>query len=432
MQQQPENSGKELKVGGYTAHYTLIICSLLYLVNYMDRQIMAAVLEPMKLALGLSDTQAGSLQTIFLLGIALCSLPVSFLVDRWSRRKAISVMAILWSIGTLLTGFGRNFISLALPRALVGVGESGFSAGGTAIISASYKPESRGKVLGVFNLVIPIGAALGVVLGGYLSKNYGGWSTPFFAFAVPGIVLGILALFMRDYKTVKNLDERGHKRGLFSSAFMLFRIPTLKWLYIGYGIRNIMNFSVLAWLSAFFMRSRSIDEAKAGMLAGGVLLMAMFGAIIGGILADAWQKKNNRARMLLPVIGDSLAAIILIIALYLNMQNLGFLVILLWGAMVMLGTPALTAVTQDVVPPAVKGFSYGIALFSMYFLGGAWGPILVGTFSDVFGGGAEGLKNALYIASLSGFVASVVLWLGSRTYADDMAKVRDTTLQEEK
>ena len=432
MKQQPDKSGEKYKIGGPSAHYTLIICSLLYLVNYMDRQVMAAVLEPMKLALGLTDTQAGSLQTIFLLCIAFCSLPVSFLVDRWSRRKAISVMAILWSIGTLLTGLGRSFLSVALPRALVGVGESGFSAGGTAMISASYKPESRGKVLGVFNLVIPIGAALGVVLAGYLSKNYGGWSTPFFVFAIPGVALGILALFMRDYKTVDNLDEMGNKRGLFSSAAMLFRIPTLKWLYIGYGVRNIMNFSVLAWISAYFMRSRSIDEAQAGMLAGAVLLMAMFGAIIGGFFADAWQKKNNRARMLLPVIGDSLAAIVLIIALYLNMQNIGFYVILLWGVLVMLGTPAITAVTQDVVPPAVKGFSYGMALFCMYFLGGAWGPILVGRLSDVFGGGAEGLKCALYVAALSGFVASVVLWLGSRTYPDDMAKVKDATFQVEK
>ena len=205
------SGGKEYKIGGWSAHYILIICSLLYMVNYMDRQVLSAVLEPMKIDLGLSDTQAGSLQTIFLLSIAFFSLPVAYLVDRWSRRKAVALMAIFWSAFTYITGLGRNFIGVLIPRALVGVGESGFSAGGTAMLTAVYPPESRGKVMGVFNLVIPVGAALGVILGGYLSKNHGGWRTPFFVFAIPGIILGILAFFMRDYKTVDHLDERGKK-----------------------------------------------------------------------------------------------------------------------------------------------------------------------------------------------------------------------------
>jgi len=89
------SGGKEYKIGGWSAHYILIICSLLYMVNYMDRQVLSAVLEPMKIDLGLSDTQAGSLQTIFLLSIAFFSLPVAYLVDRWSRRKAVALMAIL-------------------------------------------------------------------------------------------------------------------------------------------------------------------------------------------------------------------------------------------------------------------------------------------------------------------------------------------------
>lgn len=260
------------------------------------------------------------------------------------------------------------------------------------MLAAVYPPESRGRVMGVFNLVIPLGASLGVILGGYLSKNHGGWQTHFFVFAIPGIILGILAFFMKDYKTVEHVDESGRKKGFLSAAVLLFRIPTLKWLYIGYGVRNIMNFSVLVWLSAFLMRGQNIAEDRAGMLSGMVFLMAILGALAGGILSDTWQKKNRRARMLLPVIGDILASIVLIVAVTLDMKGPGFIVVLLWGAMVMIGTPPLTAVTQDVVTPAVKGLSYGMSVFSIYISGGGWGPIVVGGISDALGGGAGGSR----------------------------------------
>lgn len=423
---------REYKIGGWSAHYILIICSLLYMVNYMDRQVLSAVLEPMKLDLGLTDTQAGSLQTLFLLSIAFFSLPVSYLVDRWSRRKAIAFMAVFWSIFTYITGLGKSFIGVLLPRSMVGVGEAGFSAGGTAMLTAAYPPESRGKVMGVFNLVIPLGAALGVMLGGAISAKYGGWRAPFMVFAVPGIILGILAYFMKDYKTVDHLDETGKRKGLVSSAVSLFKIPTLKWMFIGYGIRNIMNFSVLVWLSAFLMRSHNIAEDRAGVLSGMIMMMAILGAILGGILSDAWQKKNRRARMLLPVIGDILAAIVLITALSLDMKGAGYIIGLLWGAMVMLGTPALNVVSQDVVVPAVKGLSYGMTVFCMYVFGGGWAPIIVGRISDAMGGGAEGLKTALIIVAFSGFIAAFFEWLGSRTYAADMDRVKGFVLESEK
>jgi MFS family permease len=426
-----DSNAKTYKVGGWSAKYILIICSLLYMVNYMDRQVLSAVLEPMKLDLGLTDTQAGSLQTVFLLSIALFSLPVAYLVDRWSRRKAIAIMAIFWSAFTYITGLGKNFLGVLIPRSLVGVGEAGFSAGGTAMISAAYPPESRGRAMGVFNLVIPLGAAIGVILAGSLSAKSGSWRTPFYVFAVPGVILGILAFFMKDYKTVEHVDESGRKKGFLSSALLLFKIPTLKWLYIGYGVRNIMNFSVLVWLTAFLMRTREIPVDKAGMLSGLVMMMAIVGAIVGGVLADLWQKKNRKARMFLPIIGDFMAAIILIIAVLLDFKGPGYVVGLLWGAMVMLGTPALNAVTQDVVVPALKGTSWGMAVFCMYVFGGGWAPIVVGAISDALGGGVPGLRNALIIVAFSGFLAAFVLWLGSRQYPADMDKVKDAVLEAE-
>jgi len=183
---------KEYKTGGWRAHYVLIICTLLYTINYMDRQVFSVTLQPMKMELGLTDAQCGLAFTVFMLGMALFSFPVAHMVDRWSRRKSLGLMAMLWSAFTFLTGFANNFITVLIPRAFVGLGEAGFVPGGIAMVGASYDKEKRGRVVGIFHIAIPLGALLGVMLGGFLSAKYG-WRTPFYFFAVPGIILGVLA-----------------------------------------------------------------------------------------------------------------------------------------------------------------------------------------------------------------------------------------------
>ena len=151
-------------------------------------------------ALKLTKTQVGWIQNFFLLSIGLFAIPVSYLVDRWSRKKGISLMALLWSVTTFVTGLGTGFASVVIPRVGVGVGEAGFGPGGTALIGASYKPEERGHKLGIFNMFIALGIVAGLLLGGFFAQKWG-LAAPFFVFAVPGIILGILALFMQDYPT---------------------------------------------------------------------------------------------------------------------------------------------------------------------------------------------------------------------------------------
>jgi MFS family permease len=422
---------REYPVGGIGAHMVLAVMSLLYLINFMDRQVLSAVLEPMRIDLGLNDFQAGAVQTIFLLGIALFSFPVAYLADRWSRRKAVALMAVIWSVFTFLTGLGRSFLGVVIPRAIVGVGEAGFTAGGTAMVSASYPSRSRAAVLGVFSLFSGLGAVMGVVLGGVISKKFGGWQTPFFVFAVPGLILGVAAFFLRDYKTADEVDAAGKRLGFFSSAAALFRIPTLRWLYLGHVMHNVMAFSMLTWLSAYFMRSRGVAEDKAGMLLGIISLMAVVGAPLGGVLADLWQKKNPRGRMLWAAVADIAAALFIVVALFLNVAGVGFGLALIWCFFTMSALPALASITQDVVKPGLKSMAWGMAVFVMYILGGGWAPMLVGMISDSLGGGAEGLRIALMIMSGGGLVGGTLFFFGSRHYPADQEKVGDHTLEKE-
>jgi len=194
------------EVGGRKATFVLIVCSALYMVNYMDRQVLSVVLEPMKHDLGLSDAQAGLLQTGFLISMGLFAIPLSYLVDRWSRSKAISLMAVFWSAATFVTGLGKSFLGVFIPRVLTGTGEAAFSSGAIALISASYPEQDRSKKLAVYNLFLLFGVAAGMILGGHLSAHHGGWRTPFFVFAVPGVILGVFAWFMQDYKNPSGAD----------------------------------------------------------------------------------------------------------------------------------------------------------------------------------------------------------------------------------
>lgn len=138
-----QNGEQEYSAGGRNSTYILTVCTLLYTVNFIDRQVFSAVMEPMKIGLGLTDTQCGILQTVFILGVALFTFPASHLIDRWSRKKPIVIMSIFWSIFTYCTGIATSFISLLIPRTLVGIGEAGFSAGGTALITANSAESSR-------------------------------------------------------------------------------------------------------------------------------------------------------------------------------------------------------------------------------------------------------------------------------------------------
>ena len=415
------------KTGGWSAHYILIICTLLYVINYSDRQVFSVVLQPMKVELGLSDAQCGLAQTIFILGMALFSFPIAFLVDRWSRNKTIGIMALLWSLFTFLTGFARSFTSLIIPRSLVGVGEAGFTAGGVAMVSAAYPHDKRARVLGVFNIGIPLGAALGMIVGGAISAAMG-WRWAFYVLAFPGVILGILAFFMRDYKTSHSQTGEKVKVNFWKSIGDLLKIRSLRWYFLGYGVLNFMTVSALVWMPALMMRLTGMNEAQAGVIVGGWGLTAIIAAPLGGYFADLWQKKTGKGRLHLPATVTILAAVFLLVIILLKLGPVGIALGFLYGMLAVMGSPALNSISQDVVPAAHKGLSMGMAVFGSYMLGGAWGPLVVGAISDGLGGGAEGLTTALLITCVAGFLGGIILLIAARTYPADMEKVRQETL----
>jgi len=391
------------------------------MINYVDRQVLSITVEYMRLDLGLTDTQIGIIQTTFFMSMAVFAFPAAYLADRWSRKKAIAIMGLVWSAFTFITGLGRGFWGVIVPRSLVGVGEAGFTSGGIPMIAAAFSSKVRARAMGVFNMAMPIGGAIGVVLGGYIAKTYG-WRMAFFVFAIPGVILSLLALLMKDYSAEDCKNESDRKISFFTTIITLFKIPTLRWIYVGYAMQNITLFSFLTWGPAFIMRTQKIDSTQAGLVIGLISIMAIFGAVIGGFLADFWQKRNERGRMLTAAFGLLASSIVLIISMYFDLKGIGLVFGVLWGILVVIPIPAITAVTQDVAPPSARSASWGMNAFCCYVLGGAWAPLLVGAISDGLGGGGYGLKIGLLISSIGGFAGAMLYGISSKSYSADLKK----------
>jgi MFS family permease len=426
---------KKFKVGGKRATFVLIICSLLYCVNWMDRQVFSVVTAPMMYDLNLTKTQVGWIQNAFLLSIGFFAIPISYLVDRWSRAKSISLMAMLWSAATFITGLGSSFMSVLIPRVSVGVGEAGFGPGGTALIGASYKPEERGHKLGYFNMAIAAGVMIGLVLGGFVAQRWG-WAAAFFVFAIPGIILGILALFMQDYPTRPKAETGA---SFWKNFITLAKIPTLRWLYFGWGLYMLTIMAVAHWNVALLIFKFKLGVAQASNIMAGILFVSLFAYPLGGWLSDKWEKKHPGGRMRYAALCSFGGAITAVLYFYFafilytgtfwewgGLLIVGLLFYLLHTLIIAgVGGP-VGATTQMVVPVHLKSLSFGVGMTCMYGLGGGWGSGIAGMIADSVGTGQRGdwlgltygLMVVCTVAVLAGFC-----WLrAAHHYKTDIQK----------
>ena len=278
---------------------------------------------------------------------------------------------------------------------------------------------------------VPLGVALGSVLAGAIAKTQG-WQAPFLYFAIPGIILGILALFMKDYKSVAKTEATGVKVTFGQSIKALFKIPSLVWALVGYGLANIMSMSFLFWTPAFVGRAWGVDIVAANAVMVPIVLAAIVGSPLGGILADVWFKKDPRGRLYIPAITIILSAFCLAAGLYFQFKGIGMAFVIAYGVLNVMALPCLSAISQDVSPAAQKGLVWGLMVFCMYVFGGGWSPYLVGAISDALGQGAQALGTALTIACIGGVLGGICYFMAAKPYPADMDRVQHEQLMAEK
>jgi predicted MFS family arabinose efflux permease len=423
---------KKTKNGDYlfSRRYTsfvFILLFLLYMFDYIDRVIVTSMFTTIERDLGITHTQSGLLVSAVYWSIVLLTFPVSILVDRWSRRKTIAIMAVLWSIATALCALTGTFTQLFLTRMLIGVGEAGYAPGGTAMMSGMYPENKRAKMMGLWNASIPMGTALGVLLGGVIATHWG-WRHAFGLVAIPGFIVAVTFFFVKDYKTVdlSYSDAQHHKVKMKLKDIVneFITKPSLIYTYFGMAAMVFVTTSMITWLSSYFEVTRGLAPGKAGVLSSSVMGLAIVGAPVGGILADRWRKRNVKARLLFPTFSTLGAALFLFVALFLTKGTIQYINFLCFGVLTTMFVSAAAAVTQDVIHAGLWAASYAIAVVIQNLLGASLAPVVLGKIYDNYD-----ITTAFSLLPFILLLAALLFFMGSRYYVRDLNKVPSIDLE---
>jgi len=425
-------SEKTYKVTKGQAASILIVMMVLYIINYADRSILSVVLQQIKVSLGFSDTELGIIQSAFQITVGLLTVPLGFLVDRWSRRKVAGIMALFWSAATFLTGMCTSFLGLLFVRAAVGVGEDGFTTLGSGWLSVAFSKAKRAMVIGIFGIGGVGGSALGMVVGGYLVTATGMWQVPFFVFAVPGVIFGIWAFFLKDYQSPRMEGGAWFNRQYFNNWVQHFKTKSYILTILGQTCWGMIALTWLGWVPAFMMRAYEMSAAQAGGILGAAALFGILGSLCGGFIADAWYKKNKGARVYLMTIVQFLFASVTGVTIYyMGSVPTSVISVLLIVQMLIGGTISslIFSLAMDVTPVSHRFSSYGVVVTCIYVVS-AIGPWIVGAVSDAIGGGAAGIRAGFLWLLPIAFASVIFYGVNCRYYPKESQNVSDTVLAE--
>jgi len=421
---------REYKLSKFSSYYIFTLLFLLYFFDYVDRMVVTSLFPFIKQEYGLTDAQAGMLVSTVYWSIVAFVFPVSILVDRWSRKKTIGVMALIWTVATVACGYTKTFSQLLMARSAIGIGEAGYAPAGTAMLSGLFPSEKRSRMMGFWNISIPLGIAVGIALGGFIAQKWG-WRHAFGVVALPGAIVAILFFFVKDYKTVELVKteacETGANRVRMSKTdiFRSFiQVPSLILTNIAFIGCIFANNAIMTWLPSYLNRVEGIPMAQAGLKTGFLMLMALIGLPLGGWLADLWFKKKVSSRMLLPAITSFLSALTLFAAFSLLSGKAQFNMLLVMGVVNSMFSPAAITVTQEVIHPGLRAISYSICVVIQNLLGASLAPIVIGALSDAYG-----LKVAMTILPVFLLLSSLLFFIGSFFYEKDLNKVEKVTLE---
>jgi MFS transporter, Spinster family, sphingosine-1-phosphate transporter len=414
---------------GY-ARYVLAVMVGINFLNYMDRYVGAAASPLIQKEFHLSDTLVGLLGSAFLIVYAVAALPFGYWADRGVRKTVVAAGVAIWSVATLFTGFARNFVQLFLSRAVLGIGEASYYPAGTSLLSDYFPKEQRGRTMSVWGAGSAFGIAVGFAGGGYIAEKFG-WRSAFFFAAVPGILFALLAFGLRE-PLRGSVESRGQAVEKTLDAgprnfVQLLRIPTLRATIFSQVLLYFVLASNAFWLPLVLTRRFNLSVSKAGLLAGVVLVAGgLIGTLAGGWIADRRALKNPAAHLEVGIAGFLLGAVFISIALVAPM-NIGPIPVfapafLLAVVCLYLYSGPFTAVSQNVVSPALRASAVTMLLFVSHILGDSHAPFDVGWISDRVGS----LQNALLITSPTLLVlAAVVAATGLRTVRRDVQTMED-------
>jgi len=423
----PAGAQDEYIIGRGAAWFAFAMTMGLMLFDYIDRQVIVSLFPYLKSEWALSDKQLGLLVSVVSVTVALGGLPVALLADRYSRVKSIVAMALAWSLATISCMFTRSYSPLFAARAVVGLGEAGYGSVGAALIASVFPLRLRSALLSAFFAAASVGSVLGVLLGGVIAARWG-WKAAFGVVGIPGLVLALLYLGVRDYRTVDltpQLTRATHTPGnaLKHIIGVLARTRTLLWVCAGAAVQLIVVSAVWAWLPSYLNRVHGMAPDQAALKAALVVLCGAAGTVVWGAVAD--RRGAVRPRLKLHTVAMVCVATTLVLVPTFGAHAAGialapqaqFALIALGGFLMTCSVGPASAVVIDVAHPGVR--ATGAAVLSLFqnLFGLAIGPFLAGALSDAFG-----LESALTAICGLGAVSALLFLGASRSYESDMQR----------
>ena len=392
----------------------LIFCVSLF--NYIDRQVLYAVFPLLKADLRLSDAELGFLASSFMI-VYMCVAPfVGYFGDRVRRPLIIGVSAVFWSVATLFSGVIRNYGQLILTRSAVGIGEAGYGTVSPSYLAEWFPKAQRGRIMALYALAIPVGSAIGYLLGGFLGQHFG-WRNAFYIVAVPGMLLGIAAMFLRE--TPEKLERSG--RVTLKSYAGLLKNRTYLLITFSMAIGTFTVGGLAAWMPSYFVREFGLSVARAGFLFGLVTVLAgVAGNLSGGWAADWLRKRTKRSYFIVGYLSFFLSVPFGAAAILAGSLNTCLVLMFFAEYFIFTHSGPYHAAIVETVPVNMRSMAFALTIFIIHAFGDAVSPFLVGLVSD-----AAGLSVAIFLAMLYLVFGGVTSILAGEAYEKDFhGKIR--------
>ncbi|MGC6511152.1 MAG: spinster family MFS transporter [Parvibaculales bacterium] len=407
-------------------HYALGVLVVVYTFNFIDRQILSILIEPVKTDLGLSDTAMGLLTGFaFATFYVTLGIPIARIADRTNRRNLIAGAISIWSLFTAVSGLAQNFWHLLIARIGVGVGEAGCSPPAHSMIADYYPAEQRATALGIYSLGIPFGIMFGLFAGGWINEFFG-WRMAFFVVGLPGLLLALLVRFSLTEPPrgmAEGRTDKGAQPGVLETLHYLWQKKSFRHMSFAAGLAAFVGYGFITWAPAFLIRSFDMSTGEVGTWFGLILgIPGGIGIALGGYLADKAGAKDPKW--------------------YLWTTALALLVVCPLNFAVFTATNATTAFLAMIIPVLLSNFyqattfsqtqgiselrmramAAGILLFIMNIIGLGLGPQMVGLISDLLKDtyGTESLRYALLICGMANIWAAVHYYIAGRHLKDDL------------
>lgn len=389
------------------ARLALLLLTLLNFLNYIDRSILFAVQPQIQAEFHITDSQIGLLTSAFFF-CYMCFAPfVGPLADRFPRKYIMALGAIIWSVATLLTAFTHSYTVLLVRHTIVGIGEATFVTITPSFVSDLFEERFRGRIMAIFYVAIPVGTAIGYLVGGALGHAHG-WRAPFYVCAAPGVLLGLLLLLVPEpqrgsHDTIQQTYER-------TSLLGLTRNGAFWTCSLGMAMMTFAVGGLQVWMPTFLSRLRGVPLDQANFRFGLLTVVAgTASAFAGGWLGDHLLRKNVGAYYLVSAVGMAVSIPFVIIAITLH-GVLMYPAILLAEFFILLNTAPLNAALVNSVSANIRSTAVAVNLFTIHLLGDAFSPTIIGYISD---------KTNLQIGFLPTVAAvilsAVILFVGVRT-----------------